>query len=68
MSYWPVYKSMNLRKYLSPRQTQSISDTFHQYFSKFVEPFEADRPRMITQNPGPKAIVASSRVNDLIGN
>lgn len=68
MSYWPVYKSMNLRKILSPRQTKTLSDSFHQYFTRFVEPFEADMPRMVTSNPGPKAIAATRTMNELIGN
>jgi hypothetical protein len=67
MSYWPVYKSMNLRKILSPRQTKCLSDSFHQFLSKYVEPFEAVMPRMVTDYPGPKALRATHQISDIIG-
>jgi hypothetical protein len=58
---------MNLRRVLSPNQTKLISDTFHQFFSKYIEPFEAIRPHTITQFPGPKALSASNQISELIG-
>ena len=67
MSYWPVYKSMNLRKILSPHQTKALSDGFHQFLNKYVEPFEADMPRMVTQNPGPKSLRAVQQMSEIIG-
>jgi hypothetical protein len=67
MSYWPVYKSMNLRKILSPHQTKGLSDSFHQFLSKYVEPFEALMPRMVTNYPGPKALQATHQLSDIIG-
>ena len=67
MSYWPVYKSMNLRKYLSPNQTKTLSDGFHRIMDKYVEPFEASAPKMITKHPGPRAIEASAQLSSLIG-
>ena len=67
MSHWPVYKSMNLRKILSPHQTKALSDSFHQFFSRYIEPFEAVMPNKVTQFPGPNALLASSQISQLVG-
>jgi hypothetical protein len=67
MSYWPVYKSMNLRRILSPLKTKCLSDSFHQFLHNYVEPFEALMPKMVTNYPGPKALQATHQISDIIG-
>ena len=68
MSYWPVYKSMIMRKVLSPSHTKILSDSFHQFLTKYVEPFEANMPRVVTNYPGPKAIQATRQISEIVGN
>src|SRR4051812_19701003 len=58
---------MNLRKFLSPKQTEALSNTFHHFFSKYVEPFEASSPQIVTNYPGPKTIELTSKMNQIIG-
>lgn len=67
MSYWPVYKSMNLRKVLTPNQTKTLSDTFHQFFSRYIEPFEAIGPKSVTSYPGPRSLEAHQQISNILG-
>ena len=65
---FPKYKSMNLRKFVSPKTTEKLSDTFHNLFSKYIEPFESDAPKMVTAFPGPKYLEMSGKMNSVMGN
>jgi 4-aminobutyrate aminotransferase/(S)-3-amino-2-methylpropionate transaminase len=68
MSYWPVYKFMNLRKVLNPNQTAKVSDTYHKLVSALIEPYEAPNPKVLTAFPGPKAIELSQTMSNILYN
>jgi len=68
MSHWPVYKFMPLRKALPPSMTTNLSNTFHNVMSKFVEPYEAAAPKIITNFPGPKSLAFNESMSQTIAN
>lgn len=68
MRHYPNYKLLNLRKFLSPKQTDKISDSFHNFFNKFVEPYEASEPTIKTSFPGPKTVLANQKIGKFIAN
>lgn len=68
MSHWPVIKFMPLRKALPPSVTDKLSNTFHSFFNKFIEPYEAARPRVITNFPGPQVLELNNMISHSIAN
>lgn len=53
MRHWSNFKLMYLRKAISPRTTNLLSDTYHSFISKVIEPYEAEHPVVKTSFPGP---------------
>lgn len=68
MRNFPQYKLLNFRKFLSPKQTDKLSDSFHSFFNKFVEPYEALQPEAHTSFPGPKTIEYNAKLGKIIAN
>jgi 4-aminobutyrate aminotransferase/(S)-3-amino-2-methylpropionate transaminase len=68
MSHWPVVKFMPLRKALSPKFTDKLSESFHSFFNKLIEPYEAVQPRVMTNFPGPKVLAFNESISKTIAN
>ncbi len=68
MSHWPVIKFMPLRKALPPQLTNKLSDGFHAFFSKMIEPYEAVQPKIVTNFPGPKVLAFNESMSKTIAN
>jgi 4-aminobutyrate aminotransferase/(S)-3-amino-2-methylpropionate transaminase len=68
MRPFPEYKLLNFRKFLSPKQANKLSDSFHNFYNKFVEPYEAMQPEIHTSFPGPKTIEYNAKLSKIIGN
>ena len=66
---WPVKKHLYFRKLLNPSQTTKLSDFVHNFYNSFIEPYEAQGPKMITRDyPGPKAIEFQQHMSHSIAN
>jgi 4-aminobutyrate aminotransferase/(S)-3-amino-2-methylpropionate transaminase len=48
--------------------TTNLSNTFHNVMSKFVEPYEAAAPKIITNFPGPKSLAFNESMSQTIAN
>lgn len=68
MRPFPQYKLLNFRKFLSPKQTDKLSDSYHNFYNKFIEPYEAMEPFVRTSFPGPKTIEYNAKLSKIIGN
>ncbi len=68
MRHYPQYKLLNFRKFLSPKQTDNLSDKFHNFYSKFIEPYEVTEPKMVTFFPGAKNIEYNTKLGRIIAN
>jgi 4-aminobutyrate aminotransferase/(S)-3-amino-2-methylpropionate transaminase len=68
MSYWPVYKFMGLRKALPPKVTDKMSEVVHQFFNKFIEPYEAVAPKVVTSYPGKNLLQFNETMSESIAN
>lgn len=68
MSHWPLYKFMNFRKLLSPKQTTRMSDSMHNMISRFIEPYEPAAPRTVTQFPGPLTVEYNNSLSKFLSN
>lgn len=68
MRHFPHYKLLNFRKILSPKQTDKLSDAFHGFYNKFIEPFEVTQPSVKTAFPGPKAVEYNQKMSNFLAN
>lgn len=67
MKHWGKFKLMWMRKGLSKKTTDNLSDKIHSTFSKYVEPYEADSPLVVTKFPGPKMVLHNEILSQSIG-
>lgn len=68
MRKWPHYKFMAFRKALSPKITDKLSDAYHGFMSRTIEPYESSAPHVITKFPGPKTLEINYQMSKTIGN
>jgi len=68
MRHYPNYKFLNFRKFLGPKQTDKLSDSFHNFYNKFIEPYEVTEPKIVTNFPGPKTIENNTKLGKIIAN
>lgn len=68
MRNFPEYKLLNFQKFLNPKQTAKLSDGYHSFFNKFIEPYEVLKPTCKTEFPGPNTIATNKKIGKLLGN
>jgi 4-aminobutyrate aminotransferase/(S)-3-amino-2-methylpropionate transaminase len=66
--YFPNYPLLSLRKSLNEKQSSKLSDAFHQFFNKFIEPYEAISPNIVSDFPGIKAKDYNSHLKSVVQN
>ena len=66
--HFPVYRFLQLRRWLHPSQTDKLSDLFHKTAGMFIEPYEALTPKVVTDQPGPQAKAILNKMSLVSGN